>query len=156
MTPIEKVPYWKQHPERWNVQCPDCDVKTASQGGLKTHITRMHTPKYTVWACPRVGCATTIYTVSQYHIIVHNKVMHSKDIESDGETMTPWTAKPSKSKRVAHAISEVARQMVKGIANEYIDVEDTSAGRSAQRFWYEQAEIMLKGYVRKLKLTYKK
>lgn len=88
---------------------------------------------------------------------IHKEGTQPKDFEIiTNSTKTPWTAKQSKSKRVANAISEVARQMVKGIANEYIDVEDTSAGRSAQRFWYEQAEIMLKGYVRKLKLTYKK
>lgn len=63
--------------------------------------------------------------------------------------------KEPKSKRVANAVSEVARQMVKGIANEYIDVEDTSAGRSAQRFWYVQAEKLIKQYTRMLKLTYK-
>lgn len=70
--------------------------------------------------------------------------------------MKKATKEQNRTMKVANAMTEIARSMVKEIANEYIDVEDTSAGRSAQRFWYEQGIEMLQGYVRKLKLTYKK
>lgn len=57
--------------------------------------------------------------------------------------------------KVSMAVSDISLAMVKRIANMYIDVEDTSAGRSAQRFWYLQAERLIKQYISMLKLTYK-
>lgn len=56
-------------------------------------------------------------------------------------------------------IDELARLMVEKIANNLIDVETTSEGRSAQRHWYLVAQTMLKKlmkeYERVCKESYK-
>jgi hypothetical protein len=125
-----KEPYWKQHPEIWNIPCTYCDMKCKTEGGLKRHVTVCHKASHGVW-------------LSEQRDIIQGAMKYA-------------TKEQNRTVKVANAMTDIAKSMVKEIANEYIDVEDTSSGRSAQRFWYEHGIEILQAYVRKLELAYKK
>lgn len=68
----------------------------------------------------------------------------NKDCLNHGKT---WTGN-----ELGQTIDELARLMVEKIANNIIEVDTTSEGRSAQRHWYLVAQKMLK----KLMAEYKR
>jgi len=51
---------------------------------------------------------------------------------------------------------DIALEMVKQIANKHIDVQSTWEGKDHQRYWYLEAEKILKKYESKVKKYYKK
>lgn len=56
--------------------------------------------------------------------------------------------KQIKEKSLDVSIDEFALLMVKTIANKHIVVQDTHEGRIAQRYWYKEAQKMLKKLVK--------
>ena len=56
---------------------------------------------------------------------------------------------------VVDDVQDIALLMVKQLANKFIKADNTWEGAAAQRFWYLEANKMIKEYVQNIKNCYK-
>ncbi len=86
------------------------------------------------------------------NISIDNAKDWTKPVSSTGGdlTLAKLSKEYKKIKRaeLQDATESLAEQMVKTIANKHIKVQDTHEGRIAQRYWYKEAQKMLKKLVK--------
>lgn len=104
-----EIPYWKQHPEIWNIPCHICDWVGKSKGGLNCHITRKHSKGDITFSRVYANPSKDTFTIKPIRELLAKYVCVGKWIDpfAGDNSLAGWTNDHNPDKKTTHHMEAI-------------------------------------------------